>query len=213
MNTLELKQPDRDSGASFLPAAGSIEIRDQLERILSSKTFRTAEREKAFLRYVVEQTIQGRGDELKEYSVGVEAFDRGTGFDPRLDTIVRTEAWYVRRRLARYYAGEGNADLLQIELPKGGYTPRFVRSPLPEAAEPEVPGDVLPAFPEVHIAEKAKSVTVPAVSRFSLRRMVVFAGAAAVLLAAATWWLGNAPPFTRPVTVDAAAIAVLPFRT
>jgi TolB-like protein/Tfp pilus assembly protein PilF len=211
MNTLELNQPDRDSGASFLPAAGSIEIRHQLERILSSKIFRTAEREKAFLRYVVEQTIQGRGDELKEYSVGVEAFDRGTGFDPRLDTIVRTEAWYVRRRLARYYAGEGIADLLQIELPKGGYTPRFVRSPLPEAAEPEVPGDVLPAFTEVHIAEKAKSVTAPEASRFSLRRMVVFAGAAAVL-AAGSWWLGNAPPFTRPVTVDAAAIAVLPFQ-
>jgi TolB-like protein/Tfp pilus assembly protein PilF len=211
MNTLELEQPDRESRASFLSAAGPREIRDQLERILSSKTFRTAKREKAFLRYVVEQTIQGRGDGLKEYIIGAEAFDRGLEFDPRRDTIVRTEAWHVRRRLARYYAGEGLADPLQIELPKGGYTPRFVRSRQLEAAEPEIPCNTLPAFKEVQITEVPTSVATPAVARLSLRRMVVFVVAAAVL-ALGSWWLGHAPPFTRPVGVDAAAIAVLPFQ-
>ncbi|MGA2215335.1 MAG: hypothetical protein ABSH31_18825, partial [Bryobacteraceae bacterium] len=95
------------------------EIRGQLNRILSSHTFRSAEREKALLRYVVELTIDGRGGELKEYKIGVEAFDRGHGFDPRRDTIVRTEARNVRRRLARYYEEEGHSDPIRIELPKG----------------------------------------------------------------------------------------------
>ena len=105
------------------------EIRGQLDRILSSQTFRTAEREKAFLRYVVERTIEGRAAELKEYTIGVEAFGRGDGFDPRLDTIVRTEARNVRRRLARYYEEEGHSDPVRIELPKGGYVPQFLESP------------------------------------------------------------------------------------
>ncbi len=211
MNTLEVELADRDSRDSFLPAAGPDEMRDQLERILSSKTFRTARMEKAFLRYVVEQTIQGRGEGLKEYIIGAEAFDRGIEFDPRRDTIVRTEAWHVRRRLARYYAGEGLADPLQIELPKGGYTPRFVRSRRPGTAEPEIPGHTLPAFGEVQIVKVPTTVTTPAGARLTLRGLVFFAVAAAVL-AAGSWWLGHSPSFIRPAGVDSGAIAVLPFQ-
>jgi adenylate cyclase len=59
----------------------------------------------------------------------VEAFERGDGFDPRRDTIVRTEARNVRRRLARYYEEEGQSDPVRIELPKGGYAPHFVETP------------------------------------------------------------------------------------
>jgi hypothetical protein len=98
-----LDSSDADLNSATPAGAIPIHIREQLERILSSRTFRAAEGQRALLRYVVEAAIEGRGAELKEYSVGVEAFQRGESFDPRQDTIVRTEARNVRLRLARYY--------------------------------------------------------------------------------------------------------------
>jgi len=77
------------------------------------------------LRFVVERAIDSDTERLKEYTVGVEALGRGASFDPRTDPIVRAEASRLRRRLDRYYAGEGRVDELIIELPKGKYVPRF----------------------------------------------------------------------------------------
>ena len=130
-HTLEVKQPKGYSHSASLPPISSTQIRSQLNRVVSSQTFRAAEKEKALLRYVVERTIEGRSAELKEYTIGVEALKRGDGFDPRRDTIVRTEARNVRRRLARYYEEEGQSDPVRIELPKGGYAPHFVEMPQP----------------------------------------------------------------------------------
>ena len=124
--TLELVDTDPGLLSSCGPAPpDAARVQEALNRILSSRTFRAAEREKTFLRYVVDRTLQGRGAEIKEYTVGVEAFGRGDSFDPRRDTIVRTEARNVRLRLDRYYAGEGQDDSLRIELPKGGYAAQF----------------------------------------------------------------------------------------
>ena len=78
-----------------------------------------------FLRFVVEQQLLGKADELKESLVGIEVFGRTPGFDPRQDSVVRTEAARLRVRLSQYYAGEGAGDPVVIELPKGGYTPVF----------------------------------------------------------------------------------------
>src|SRR5581483_659712 len=75
--------------------------------------------------YAVEKTIEGRAHEVKEYSIGVDVFDRGKSFDPRLDNIVRAEARKLRLRLNKYYAGEGRADLIRIDLPSRGYVPFF----------------------------------------------------------------------------------------
>jgi TolB-like protein/Tfp pilus assembly protein PilF len=213
-DTLEVEQPKKDSRSGSLTPISLDEVREQLDRIVSSQTFRAAEREKAFLRYVVERTIEGRGAELKEYTIGVEAFERGDGFDPRRDTIVRTEARNVRRRLARYYEEEGHSDPVRIELPKGGYTPQFVRPPETES-EPVVSGPAI--IPEVHPAVMAAPEPPPAPgvsarSKFiRLRRGWVVGLAGAVTILAIAW--RYAPSFSRSgASVDAASIAVLPFQ-
>jgi serine/threonine-protein kinase len=97
----------------------------QLDRLLSSKVFRQADRLKRFLTFTINETIAGRGEQLKEFVIGAEVFDKGSGFDPRSDPIVRVQARRLRAQLARYYREEGQTDEILIELPKGGYTPIF----------------------------------------------------------------------------------------
>ena len=99
--------------------------RQQLDRILASATFRQVGRLKRFLSFIVLETLLGRGDQLKEYVIGVQVFDKDSSFDPRADPIVRVQARRLRARLVRYYREEGGADAVVIELPKGGYTPVF----------------------------------------------------------------------------------------
>jgi TolB-like protein len=107
------------------PALPVGSIREALDKIISSRTFREAAGQQRFLRYAVDETIHGRAHLIKEYSVGVAVFGRGESFDPRLDSIVRTEARRLRSRIARYYESEGELDLVRIEFPKGMYAPVF----------------------------------------------------------------------------------------
>lgn len=100
-------------------------IIESLDRVLSSAAFRTAERSSAILRFLVLQTLDGKAERLKEYTVGLEALGRGVAFDPRIDPIVRAEASRLRSRLERYYGGDGSGDPLIIALPKGTYVPEF----------------------------------------------------------------------------------------
>jgi hypothetical protein len=78
-----------------------------------------------FLHLVVDQTLSGHGDTLKEYVIGTEVFDKPATFDPRCDSIVRVEARRLRRKLQAYYRGEGCDDPVAIELQSGSYVPRF----------------------------------------------------------------------------------------
>ena len=102
-------------------------IRQHLDKVLSSHAFAHADRLKRFLAFVVNESANGRAADLKEYSIGVEVFDRETEFDPRTDPIVRVQARRLRARLVRYYEDEGRTDEMRIELPKGGYAPEFHR--------------------------------------------------------------------------------------
>jgi serine/threonine-protein kinase len=85
-----------------LPSAET--VREQLEHILASSRFRASEPLRRLLRYTVEAALAGRGDSLKEYTLGVEALGRAESFDPRQDTIVRVQARKLRERLAAYSA-------------------------------------------------------------------------------------------------------------
>ena len=67
-------------------------IRAQLAKILTSRGFVHSERVRRFLRFTVEQALRGQGDQLKEYLIGIEVFDRKSSYDPRIDPIVRVEA-------------------------------------------------------------------------------------------------------------------------
>jgi TolB-like protein/tetratricopeptide (TPR) repeat protein len=102
-------------------------VRDHLSAVLASTAFAQVDRLKRFLRFVVEETVSGRSEGIKEYSIGVEVFDREASFDPRTDPIVRVQARRLRARLNRYYEDEGRHSELRIELPKGSYAPQFHR--------------------------------------------------------------------------------------
>jgi serine/threonine-protein kinase len=106
---------------------GPSEIRDALEHVLRSQAFVNAGRLSRLLRFIVERALDGQGEGLKEYVLGVEVFDRPTDYDPRLDSIVRVEARRLRAKLAEYYDGEGAGDAIRFRLAKGGYVPTFER--------------------------------------------------------------------------------------
>lgn len=112
------------------------DIEHQLARILDTDVFRRSPSLTRFLRYLVEQAQSGESDNVKEYRVGVDVFDRGQDFDPRDDTIVRVQARNLRKRLERYYASPNPADSVRFVLPKGGYALQFERivaEPAPSA--------------------------------------------------------------------------------
>src|SRR5204863_10105846 len=90
---------------------------EQLERVLASVTFRQVDRLKRFLRFIVSEALAGRGDQLKEYVIGVQVFDKDSSFDPRADPIVRVQARRLCARLVRYYPATGGTDALVIALP------------------------------------------------------------------------------------------------
>ena len=111
------------------------EVRAELDRILASKGFATAGRISKLLRYCVDKTLAGQTDQLKEYAVGVEVFERNEKYDPRLDSIVRVEAGRLRAKLDEYYNGNGSPSPVRIALPRGGYSVVF--EPLPAITKPE----------------------------------------------------------------------------
>lgn len=116
---------DDGSGAQSAPEPGEADVRVQLDRILASAEFTVPERVRQFLSYVVEQTLAGHADRIKAYSVAVEVFGRDSNFDIQNDPVVRIEAGRLRRALERYYLLAGSSDRVLIDIPKGGYVPRF----------------------------------------------------------------------------------------
>src|SRR5579883_1359016 len=100
-------------------------IREELARVLSSHEFRTSKRSQDFPRYVVEHTLAGEAEVLKERTIGIEVFGRSTSYDPGDDATVRVKAGEVRKRLGLYYSGQGAQDPVRIELPSGTYVPEF----------------------------------------------------------------------------------------
>jgi predicted ATPase len=118
-------------GMNCFPSEGGMpcasEVEAQLQRVLDSAAFVHAPILSRFLRYVVEHAIADDGCALKEYVLGVDVFGRGADFDPRIDTIVRTNARRLRAKLEEYYRGDGSGDPIHIEVPKGHYIPVVTR--------------------------------------------------------------------------------------
>ena len=107
-----------------------------LNRVLGSEVFEAAGRAREFLTFIVHETLAGRGDRLKGYSIAVQVFERTADFDAQTDPLVRVEAGRLRRRLAEYYQNQGRDDAVRIELPRGGYTPVFSHYLREPTAEP-----------------------------------------------------------------------------
>src|SRR5579884_1280712 len=106
-------QPDREA------------VREQLERLLADPLFKHSRRYPSLLRYIVERTLEGRTEKLKERTLGVEVFGREPGYDTNADPVVRTAAGAIRKRIAQYYHEPGREHELRIDLPTGSYVPEF----------------------------------------------------------------------------------------
>ncbi|MHC2296253.1 hypothetical protein ACVJBD_000459 [Rhizobium mongolense] len=107
------------------PAPTAEEVCRQLERILSSEEFHRPKRGRMFLQFVIGETLAGRSEFLKAFTIANEVFGREASFDPQNDPAVRIEAGRIRRALERYYLVAGQADEVIITVPKGGYVPHF----------------------------------------------------------------------------------------
>ncbi len=116
---------DADNRADGVENPSAAAVRAELERILESPHFTAADRSKRFLGFLVGETLAGRTNRLKEYTLAVEVFDRAESFDPRTNPSVRVEASRLRRRLEYYYLTLGREDSVLIEMPRGSYTPVF----------------------------------------------------------------------------------------
>lgn len=147
---------DENSLVEFVDGSpASVEVRAQLERILASAEFIVPGRVRQFLVYVVNQTLEGHSGRIKAYSVAVEVFGRDANFDIQNDPVVRIEAGRLRRALERYYLLAGSNDPVLIEIPKGGYVPRFQwRPPQPHGGG----GSARPAIAAKSVTDEAGMV-------------------------------------------------------
>ena len=101
-------------------------IEVQLERVLGSSEFMAGRRLGQFLRYVVEQALNGHLGSMDQYTIAVEAFGYGPDFDPVSNPAVRILARRLRRALDQYFLTQGSDDPIRIDIPKGGYVPVFL---------------------------------------------------------------------------------------
>ncbi|WP_342237676.1 tetratricopeptide repeat protein [Inquilinus sp. OTU3971] len=187
------------------PAVPPTEIvRGAVERILASSNFRASERHRRFLRYIVDETLAGRADRIKGYSVGVAVFDREESFDSQLDPIVRIGASQLRRSLDYYYVAGGKDDEIRITIPRGSYVPVFTTKDTTSQ-----PADTPPASSPGQALDGAVQITAPAGStpevHYPSRRpgpihlwLGVFGAAllAAILVPGFLWRMGALPSLT-----------------
>ncbi len=140
-------------------------IREQLERLLLHQTFRNSKRYPSLLRYVVEHTLEGNVEQLKERTLGIEVFGRELDYDTNLDHIVRSTAGEIRKRIAQYYHEPGHESEIRIDLPSGSYVPEF-HWPTPQLVvekQAEIPAKKTPLLPYAVTALCVAAILVAAV--------------------------------------------------
>ena len=131
--------------------------------MLDNASFRPSARRREMLRFLVDETLAGRGARLKGATVAMAVFGRDETFDQRSDPVVRLEALRLRGDLDSYYVDAGSQDPVRITVPKGGYVPHFAwrndETPAPApAADPEPPG-ATPADPDPAAPPPAEAAT------------------------------------------------------
>ena len=131
-------------------------IHEQLERLLSNSHFKQSRRFPSFLRFVIDQTLQGQTDLLKERTLGIEIFGREADYDTASDPIVRVTATEIRKRIAQYYQEPGHETELRVSLPAGSYIPQFH---WPQAAKETSHTEIVVASPPAVSAEILEAET------------------------------------------------------
>jgi hypothetical protein len=171
------------------------QVREELTRVLASHEFRSSKRSQDFLRFVVEHTLRGDADILKERTIGIEVFGRPTSYDPSDDATVRVKAGEVRKRLGLYYSDHGARNPLRIELPSGAYVPAFHAIEL---------APIEPQATERSATEPVTPVLAPG-TRWRTRAIWATAGASIACALGLAYWALSRPAstaldqFWRPV--------------
>jgi hypothetical protein len=180
------------------------EVQRQLERLLGNPHFSNSKRFPSFLRFIVQEELEGRGDQLKERTLGIEVFGRDPGYDTTSDPIVRVTAAEIRKRIAQYYQDSENPDELRISLPPGSYIPHFEWSKAHPLSEPTSSSQALVAEPRalVPMAEPPSASTDQpnglAAKPSHLSWRIAGGFVVLVLVAASGWyWMRS-----RPTTLD-----------
>ncbi len=185
-------------------------IRAQLDLLVRDEVFRTSKRSVAFLKYVVEQTLNGSADLIKERTIGVEVFGRDPSYDTNVDHIVRTAATELRKRLATYYVDEKHRTELRMGLVPGSYVPRFA---LPGQGrhtliDPEAEAEAAEGGLETHSAHiqfgpvpLAPSTAAASTTKRRFGGFVLFAGVALAVALGYVWFHRSNPEdlFWKPV--------------
>lgn len=116
-------KPAYDAATNQAQKVTPEQVRELLDRILRSGSFRNAPALQRLLQYVTSKSTQGQFEYLKEYTIGIDVFGRGEGYDPKIDPVVRVEMHRVRQKLKDYYQNEGVNDPIFLEIPTGHYVP------------------------------------------------------------------------------------------
>jgi serine/threonine-protein kinase len=182
----------RNSGEEESDVIAPEEIRAELRTILATDAFRRSQHSSRLLQRLVEYALAGRADELKEYSLAVEALGRKPSFDPRIDPIVRVEVGRLRKKLKEYYENEERENSIRILLPLRRYAAEFRR---PVVTEPTAPPTAAPS----------RANRMP-----QTKWLLPFLPVLIVIAAALVWERGPAAALRNPSS-NPASIAVLPF--
>ena len=195
-----------------------------LETILASQPFHNAESQKAFLRYVVNETLAGRGEQLKEYTIGVEVFKKKESYDPRYDNTVRLKAQKLRWSLSKYYETEGKDDEVCIHFRSRSYQPVFSFRPgqrldghKTEPLEDFTQGEVIPIAvgERPHYSILAEALPNHAPAKTAQRRTWLFRVSVSLAFVCSVIgaYLAGARRLSMPAGHKIDSIAVLPLRT
>lgn len=150
------------------------DVRQALESILASRHFVNAHKKKKFLRIICDYYLEGRAQELNEYILGYDVFDRDSNYNPSADPIVRVFAHEIRKKLEIYYRNEGVDDPVHLEIPSGSYQPVFTRH-LPETES---------VLSDKAKESKAESETVRRYSLFAMPGLTILVIGLVIALAA-----------------------------
>ncbi len=193
-------------------------VKEQLGRLLASPRFASSPRCQILLSYVVEKSLKGDADSLKERNIGIEVFKRDPAYDTNADPTVRVAASEIRKKLAQYYYEPSNQDQLRIELPTGSYAPVFsLLEPVPgRGSALHHPVDAPSETEELH-SESASLSPAASTARPHRRTAMILALAACVLLVGASipiWRAVNAPTalqmFWAPVLKSSSPALICP---
>ena len=129
-------------------------LQQGMREIFQSPSFRASKQSQDLLRYIVDQTLSGRTESLKERLIGVNVFGRRPDYDTNEDPIVRARAAEIRKRLAQFYLGEGSHAAVRIEISPGSYHASFIEtpknvSPLTVSPAPPIVAELLPVAPKL----------------------------------------------------------------